>query len=78
MSIITWIVGGISLVGTIANMKQKKWCFVMWMVGNSYWMYYSISRGLYPRAVLDAIYLGLAVYGFFEWRKMERKRENEV
>jgi len=63
----TWGVAFFSIVGTIANIKKQRWCFLVWLGTNGAWLIYSLVTQQYSRAVLDLIYLGLAVYGLVEW-----------
>ena len=63
-----WIVTAASLIGVIANIKKKQWCFLIWFVTNSIWAIYDFFLGAYPQSALFVIYVGLAVYGMWEWR----------
>ena len=65
----TWGVAIFSLIGTVANIKKKRWCFVIWLFTNGAWCAYSIITGQYSRALLDFVYLGFAVYGLIEWSR---------
>ena len=65
----TWILTAVCLAGTVLNVKKKRFCFVLWAAGNIAWLIYDIASGLYSRALLDAVQLGFAVWGLFEWKK---------
>jgi len=65
----TWILTAVCLAGTVLNVKKKRLCFVLWAVGNIAWLIYDIASGLYSRALLDAVQLGFAVWGLYEWKK---------
>jgi nicotinamide riboside transporter PnuC len=63
-----WLVTLASLIGVVANIKKKRWCFAVWLCTNTIWCVYDFALGLYPQAALFFIYVLLAVYGLWEWR----------
>jgi hypothetical protein len=63
----TIIVTIVSIIGTVANIFKKRWCFIIWIFTNGFWMCYDWYKGLYSQALLFAVYLGLAVYGLIRW-----------
>jgi hypothetical protein len=63
-----WLVTLASLIGVVANIKKKRWCFGVWLFTNSAWMIYDLALGAYPQAALFGVYVVLAVYGLWEWR----------
>ena len=64
-----WLATAASIVGTIANVKQKRWCFAVWAVTNIAWVAYDIYKTAYPQAALMAVYFCLSVWGLWEWKK---------
>lgn len=64
-----WIVTLASLVGVVANIKKRTWCFGVWLVTNSIWAIYDFSLQAYAQSALFTVYVGLAIYGIYEWRK---------
>lgn len=64
-----WIVSAGSLAGTVLNLKKKAVCFKIWAVCNVLWAVYDISIGAYAQASLQTVYVGLALWGIYEWRK---------
>lgn len=65
----TWTVTAVCLTGTILNVKKNIICFYLWSAGNVAWLTFDLWSGVYSRAVLDAVQLGFAVWGIYEWRK---------
>lgn len=65
----TWTVTVVCLAGTILNVKKNIICFYLWSAGNVAWLTFDLWSGVYSRAVLDAVQLGFAVWGIYEWRK---------
>lgn len=67
---VTWIVAGASLVGTIANAYQKRWCFPVWLCTNAFWVIHDLSIASYAQASLFAAYFVIAAIGWYNWSKM--------
>jgi len=65
----TILVTVLSIIGTVANVYKKRWCFVIWLFTNGFWCVYDIMIGAYSQAILFAIYFVLAVHGLIKWRK---------
>jgi len=65
----TWIMTAVCLAGTVLNVKKKRLCFALWAIGNIAWLVYDAASGLYSRALLDAVQLIFAIWGYFEWKK---------
>lgn len=65
----TWIVTVASIVGTVANIYKKRYCFVIWLGTNLTWMVYDFSIKSYAQAALFGVYAILAVHGLRCWGK---------
>ncbi|MFA7175560.1 MAG: nicotinamide mononucleotide transporter [Kiritimatiellia bacterium] len=65
----TWAVTAASIIGTVANIYKKQWCFLIWLVTNGIWMTVDFMAGMYAQAFLFAVYVALAVWGLIKWRK---------
>lgn len=74
MNYIAYIVTALSIVGTVANSFQKRWCFVVWAFTNSFWSVFNIINGSYAQAILYAFNLAMAFIGIWKWRKNEKKK----
>ena len=68
MTEITWCVTALSIVGTVLNIKKQKCCFAIWCATNGFWAVYDFIIGAYAQAALFAVYLGLSLWGLWEWR----------
>ena len=49
--------------------------WLLWIAADVAYVPLFVSRGLYPTAVLYAVFLGLAVKGYVDWRRSLRARE---
>jgi len=68
---IGWIVTTLSIVGVVANIYKKQWCFYIWTVTNFAWMVIDYQAGIVSQSALHLIYFGLAIWGIIKWRKNE-------
>ena len=66
-----WIVTGLSILGTVLNIKKKPVCFVIWLVTNSLWCVYDFYIKNYAQSGLFLVYVGLAIWGIISWSKKE-------
>ena len=66
-----WIVACFSLAGTILVTSRRRVGFLFWVGTNLAWIFYDMAKTAYPQAALMTIYLILAIWGFFAWKKAE-------
>ncbi len=64
----TYLITIASLIGTIANIHKKRWCFAVWIVTNTAWFVVDFFAGLYAQSLLFAIYTLLAICGLTKWK----------
>lgn len=72
---LTWLITIASLIGTVANIYKKSWCFLIWLCTNTLWMIVDIRHGLYAQAVLFFVYILLSIWGLIQWRR-DTKAQN--
>jgi hypothetical protein len=65
---IMWLVTVASLIGTIANIYRRRWCFWVWLGANIAWSIYDCWLAAWPQAALMGIYACLSVWGLISWR----------
>lgn len=65
----TILVTIVSLIGTIANIYKKRWCFIIWLFTNATWCIYDFYKGLYSQSLLFLVYTGLSIWGLKQWKK---------
>ena len=49
----------------------------LWIIANVVSIALYIYKGLYPTVILYAVYTGMAVYGYLEWKRSMNKRIDE-
>jgi nicotinamide mononucleotide transporter len=67
--ILTGLLTIAALVGVVLNIKRKIACFYIWFVTNTAWAIVDFYKGIPAQGILFTIYVGLAVYGIYEWRR---------
>ena len=71
IEIIGLISSVLAVVGVLANNRRLRWCFILWMVSNAMSMAIHADAGILSLAARDAVFLALAVEGWFKWGKRE-------
>lgn len=74
MNILPYFVTAASIVGTIANSFQKRWCFYVWLCTNAFWCVYNAANGSYAQATLYAFNFAMAILGLVKWKRNEKRR----
>lgn len=69
MDIIAYLMTALSIVGTIANSFQKRWCFWFWLITNAFWIGYNFINGCYAQMLLYIFNCGTCILGLFKWQK---------
>lgn len=62
-----WILTAVSVAGVVLNARRARSCFVVWMFTNAGWVVYNVRLRAWELVALFAVYLALAVYGWFKW-----------
>ena len=69
MTAITYIVTAATMIGTIANSLQKRWCFDIWAVTNTFWLVYNMVIGQHAQGLIYALNLIMSVVGLVQWKR---------
>ena len=69
MTVITYIVTAVTMIGTIANSLQKRWCFYIWAVTNTFWLVYNMVIGQHAQGLIYALNLIMSVVGLVPWKR---------
>lgn len=76
MTFISYVVSIITVVGTVANAFQKRWCFWIWLITNAFWIGWNIAIGEYAQSVIYVVNLTTCIIGLFKWKR--NKNENQI
>lgn len=77
-SILSWIMSGIALTGTIINAEKNKYGFLFWIVSNLYMVVRFAIIGEYAQMTLFFIYFLLAIRGIFVWSRKKEGGTNKT
>lgn len=67
-----WILALFSIISTVLNIYQNKYCFVIWIVTNAAWCVIDFNKELYQQALLFLVYFIFSIWGLIKWVKNER------
>jgi len=70
-----WIVAIFSLTGTLLVTHRRRKGFLFWIGTNSAWIVYDVHKSALAQAALMSIYLCLAIYGYFKWKRIATTEE---
>lgn len=65
----TWLITAASIIGVVANIHKRRWCYHIWTGTNAFWCALDWSMGLKAQAFLFLVYLCLSIWGLFKWRE---------
>lgn len=68
MDKLTWGLAGVSLIGVMANIHKKRYCFYIWSFTNTGWMLTFAYLGVWAHAALSGVYLATSLYGLAKWK----------
>lgn len=69
MQNLSYIITGVSIVATVANAYKKRWCFIVWLFTNAFWIIYDLCIGAYGQALLYVANFIICVMGLRNWKK---------
>ena len=70
INLIGWLATTFILLGYYLNAKQSVTSWIVWFVGNSLMLVYSLLISAGPQVGLAIALLCLNVYGYVEWKKV--------
>lgn len=75
MQYITSAVTILTVIGSLANAAQKRWCFYVWTCTNLFWSVYNLFNWEYGQAIIYVVNFGICIYGIFQWKKKEAAKK---
>ena len=70
-----WLATSIALIGVWLNNRQRRACFVMWLVSNSMTFIIHAVAGMWSLAARDGAFFLLAIHGWWLWAGRLNKKE---
>ena len=71
-NILSWIMSGVGLAGTVLNAEMNVYGFIFWLVSNAYMVVRFAYIGEYAQMTLFFIYFLLAIRGIIAWNKKKK------
>lgn len=53
------------------NVRHNRLCFIIWTICCLYWMGRDLYLGLYSQGIFCAWSVGLNIYGYVRWKRLE-------
>lgn len=78
MDQVAYLITVASIIGTVANSLQKRWCFLIWAITNTFWCIYNIINGSYAQALLYLFNFAMAIVGLWRWGKIKKEKDKET
>jgi nicotinamide riboside transporter PnuC len=72
LTVISWILTILSVIGAIRNAQGKIDGFIIWLVSNSGWVVYDIVTHQPAQIALFSIYTVITIYGLYKWCKLKQ------
>lgn len=70
MDYLAYFITAASILGTVANSLQKRWCFWVWLCTNSFWCIYNTINGQYAQTLLYVFNLITCIVGLLKWQQI--------
>lgn len=58
--------------GKVLNARGNRICFLIDLTCLTYWCYMDIQRGLYSQGISCLVSMGIAVYGYRRWGRLQQ------
>lgn len=71
MDIMAWLLVATSLIGSYLITKRRVEGFYFWSVSNIGWVAVDLRAGVPAQAALFVMYLGMSIYGAWEWKRKQ-------
>ena len=70
--IIGWLGTASILLGDYMNARKLDTSWIVWFLGNLFMLIYSIKINASPQVLLSVVLMVLNVYGYLNWRKLNK------
>jgi nicotinamide riboside transporter PnuC len=72
ITLISWILTTLSVIGAIRNAQGKIDGFYIWVVSNVGWVVYDIVTNQPAQIALFSVYTLITLYGIYKWSKKKK------
>ncbi len=76
LTVLSWVMSAIALIGTLINAERNKWGFIFWLISNLYMCIKFFVLGAYAESLLFFVYFLLAIRGIVSWTKKENSEDS--
>jgi steroid 5-alpha reductase family enzyme len=77
IEIVSWVLVAAGFFGVVLNIKQNKWCWLLWGVTNTGLATVNFILGSSSQGVYFIICFFSCIWGYRAWRKSERRRKEQ-
>lgn len=63
----------ITAVAIYLMIQKNKWGFMIFNIANIFWIYLDYKSGMYFRIGVEVFFTVFNFYGFYKWKKDEKK-----
>ena len=79
MTMISWSMTAVGIIGTILNSYQKRSGFIFWLISNVFWIVFNIQNTSYAQAAVYAFNSAMCIIGLYKWKKInDTDKQNSV
>ena len=76
--IFTYIMAGLTLVGSAFNAKKLRIGFLLWSISNFWWICRNVMIGEYAQSAVYMFNMCISIYGFISWGKQRQLDKADV
>ena len=74
LEFIGWAATAIALAGVWLNNRQRRACFILWLISNALTFVIHTAAGMWPLAARDGAFFVLAIHGWWLWGVSDKRR----
>lgn len=68
----------ILITANLLTAKEKSSCWYFWIIGDILFAIFLFHAKVYGMFIIQFVFLGLSVWGLFEWKKSNKKNSQQV
>lgn len=67
---ISYVAMTLSLIGIILNAYLSMWCWVIWTLANTIWIYYGYKTQQWSLVILWTVFIFANMFGIYKWAQL--------